>query len=116
MACCCSCFSTRCFPQIAETLAILPGLRLVEELLLLPARLNSDALSIVNLISSSTIPNSELGLLISDIVELLANPLFVGVSFIPRSANFVAHDLTSLAFSFNVEQVWIGCSPPSVER
>ncbi|KAL5756478.1 hypothetical protein ACOSP7_020905 [Xanthoceras sorbifolium] len=91
MACCCSCFSICCSPQVAEALAILRGLRLAEELLLLPAGLHLDALSVVNLISSSQISISKLGLLISDIMDLLNNPLFIGVSFIPRSAQILLH-------------------------
>ncbi|KAL5807182.1 hypothetical protein ACOSQ4_029915 [Xanthoceras sorbifolium] len=92
------------------------GLRLAEELLLLHAGLDSESLFVVNLISSSLIPASELGLLILDILKLLHYPSFVGVNFIPKSANFIAHDLASLAFSFSIKQVWIDHCLSIVER
>ncbi|KAH7573714.1 hypothetical protein JRO89_XS03G0197100 [Xanthoceras sorbifolium] len=81
-------FPIRCSPQIAEALAMLRGLQLAKEILLLSASLESDALYVINLISSSRIPESELGLLISYNLEFLINLCFVGASFIPRSAKF----------------------------
>ncbi|KAL5847673.1 hypothetical protein ACOSQ3_011197 [Xanthoceras sorbifolium] len=107
LACCCSCLNIICSPPIAEALAMIRGLHLAEDLLLLPASLNPDALSVINLIYSAWVPASELGLLISDILELFLNPSFHGVNFIPRSANFVAHDLANFAFSFSTEQIWL---------
>ncbi|KAK3185095.1 hypothetical protein Dsin_032381 [Dipteronia sinensis] len=76
-----------------QAFAILSGLRFAIEAGLLPCLIESDALAVVNLIRSSSIPFSETGLIIKDIRLMLENSPGCMVVFVPRKANMAAHEL-----------------------
>ncbi|TXG46285.1 hypothetical protein EZV62_028213 [Acer yangbiense] len=75
-------------PQIIEAMAILKGIWLAANAGLLPASLDSDALSVVNLVNSKVVPLADIG---------------VVISFVHRLANKVAHALAKLALTHEVK-------------
>ncbi|KAK2659363.1 hypothetical protein Ddye_005896 [Dipteronia dyeriana] len=87
-------------PEIIEAMAILRGLRLALENGLVPMILESDALDLVNKIRSQTVPSSEVGVIIHDILILLGNLDLSSIRFVSRLANKVAHCLAKLALKF----------------
>ncbi|KAK0601310.1 hypothetical protein LWI29_023054 [Acer saccharum] len=92
-------------PQVAEAVAVLRGLRLALESGLYPALLESDALSVVKMINERVIPCADIGIVLHDILVELGNPCFISVSFVPRLANCVAHNLAKLALGSEGEFV-----------
>ena len=102
-------------PQIAEALGILRGLFLARETGLFPAILESDALSIVDLIASPSAVDSDVGVLIHDIRSVLAYSNFFSVAFSSRLTNKVAHGLAKLALGYVGEFVWMEDCPLAVE-
>ncbi|KAK3217805.1 hypothetical protein Dsin_011775 [Dipteronia sinensis] len=100
MASLCQHIGTAYQPQIAETLAILRCLKLAVETGLVPAVVESDALSVVNAITSKMVPNTEVGMVIHDILCILRNSNFISVKLLPRLANKVSHSLARLALGY----------------
>ncbi|KAK2661569.1 hypothetical protein Ddye_000143 [Dipteronia dyeriana] len=102
-------------PCIAEAMAIRRGFRLAMESGLVPVVLESDALEVVNLLQSKIVPNSELGVIIHDISDIVDNSFLCSFHFVHRLANKVAHGLTKLALAHRGEFVWLEDCPLSVE-
>ncbi|KAK1574906.1 hypothetical protein Q3G72_000924 [Acer saccharum] len=115
MACLCQSVEACCHPQIAEALAIRRGLHFALEAGLVPAMLESDALSVVKMIGSNSVPNADIGVIIHDVFEFLGILCFESINFVPRLANKVAHSLAKLALSHRGEFVWLKDCPLSVE-
>ncbi|KAI9180595.1 hypothetical protein LWI28_006320 [Acer negundo] len=69
----CACFS----PQIAEATAILRGIRFAVDSGFLPAVVESDVKSVVDIINSGMAPLADIGLVIQDILLLLSCFLFL---------------------------------------
>ncbi|KAL5745280.1 hypothetical protein ACOSP7_026426 [Xanthoceras sorbifolium] len=107
MASCVKGFDSLYSPPIAEALAILCGINLVIETGLLPVCVESDAEFVVNLISSKAALISEIGVVIEEILHLLAMHLVSSARFIPKVANQVAHQLAKFDLSFVNEFVWL---------
>ncbi|KAK2646103.1 hypothetical protein Ddye_021298 [Dipteronia dyeriana] len=84
-------------PQIAEAKAILHGFPLALETGLYPAILESDALSVVNLIKAKEILSLDVGVVIHDILELVENVGVFSCDCAPRLSNKVAHGLAKIA-------------------
>ena len=59
-------------------------------------------------------PESEIGLIIHDILLFLENPLFSNINFVPILANKVAHGLAKLALDYVGEFFWLNGCPLSV--
>ncbi|KAK2661402.1 hypothetical protein Ddye_007935 [Dipteronia dyeriana] len=103
-------------PQTIEAAAILRGLDLAVEVGLYPAIVESDALTVVNLINYKSSPLTEIGLVILDIIHLLDSFSFVYFCHVSRVANTVAHSLAKVTLPLNFEFVWLEkCPPPCVE-
>ncbi|KAL6574838.1 hypothetical protein OROMI_012123 [Orobanche minor] len=83
-------------PELAETLAILEGLRLAKEFGWQQVTIESDCLSIINSINSSEVCLAASGHLVDEIKA--GSSLFSVISFQHsfRSANSLAHDLASI--------------------
>ncbi|KAK2656769.1 hypothetical protein Ddye_009821 [Dipteronia dyeriana] len=113
----CLCGNARGFyePQIAEAKAILRGFRLALETGLYTAILESDALSVVNLIKAKEIPSSDVSVVIHDILDLFENVGVFSCDFAPRLANKVAHGLAKIALRSRDEFVWMEDCPLVVE-
>ncbi|TXG72479.1 hypothetical protein EZV62_001058 [Acer yangbiense] len=102
-------------PQVAETLAILHGCRLAAELGLLPTVLESDALSVVEAVRLKSMPLSEVGVVIQDILEIFTSFPVFSICFVPRLANKVVHGLARLAVGHVGRFVWVNDCPLAVE-
>ncbi|KAK0580643.1 hypothetical protein LWI29_004599 [Acer saccharum] len=93
---------------------LLGCLRLVIIRIILFSLVESDALSVVDLISAKVTPSSDVGIIIHDILNLVSS-WFVSFNFVPRLANRVAHSLAKLALDYEGRSVWIGDCPLVVE-
>ncbi|KAK3200142.1 hypothetical protein Dsin_023557 [Dipteronia sinensis] len=101
-------------PQIAEAVAYLRGLVLAREAGLRPWEVELDAQTVVKLVSSLTVPCSEVGLVIKDIKLHLLNFPDSKISFVPMEANKAAHHLAKLGLLVEDVNVWLEECPPSV--
>ena len=70
---------------------------------LCPSSLELDALSVVNLINSNVLPGVDIGVVLHDIFLMLKNSFFSSISFVPRIANSVAHNLAKIALDYEGE-------------
>ncbi|KAL5787999.1 hypothetical protein ACOSP7_004948 [Xanthoceras sorbifolium] len=104
------------FPQCAQAEAMCFRLSIALEAGFSPILLESDALSVVNLVISKSPSYSEIGLFILDILNLLEYSSVCGVSYSHRCTNMVDHSLAKLVFSFSSETIWVADFPPSVEN
>ncbi|KAK0583808.1 hypothetical protein LWI29_003361 [Acer saccharum] len=105
-----ACFS----PLIAKAMTILRGIHFVADTGLLPAVMESDAKSVVELINTKCCSCADVGVIISDILALI-NFFNISVSFVPRKANMTAHALTKLALVFDRDLFWMEEHPPCLE-
>ncbi|KAL5770148.1 hypothetical protein ACOSP7_014302 [Xanthoceras sorbifolium] len=71
MASCAQSLDSCFFPSIVKAMAILRGLRLAIDTSFVLALIESDAKSVVNLILSSFVPLSEIGIVTNEILSLL---------------------------------------------
>ncbi|KAK3229180.1 hypothetical protein Dsin_001061 [Dipteronia sinensis] len=115
MASFCQNIRTYYLPQTAEAMAILEGIHLVVNSGLLPVSLESNALSVVQVISKKEAPSSEVGVVVNDILRLLCQVDIVSVNFVPRLAISVAHGLARLALSHAGQLIWLEDCPLCVE-
>ncbi|KAK2658310.1 hypothetical protein Ddye_004843 [Dipteronia dyeriana] len=96
-------------------MAIRKGLQLALETGLVPASLESDALRVVNLIGSKSVPCSDVGVVIRDILILLENHCFSIIDFVSRLVNKVSHSRAKLVLVHKDEFVWLDEHHLSVE-
>ncbi|KAL5764425.1 hypothetical protein ACOSQ2_017019 [Xanthoceras sorbifolium] len=91
--------------DIAKDVAIHIGINLATKSGLLPTIVESDYLSVINLILGSWPIRSETGLVIEDILDL--KELFSLTSFVfsRRRANMVAHNLVKMALVHAIDLV-----------
>ncbi|KAK3188793.1 hypothetical protein Dsin_028354 [Dipteronia sinensis] len=82
--------------QVAESVAILRGIQLALDTGLWQCTVESDAQVVVNLINSKSCVNSDVDLIITNILYLLGNLSDCSVRFAPRIANRAAHSLAKL--------------------
>ncbi|KAK3198821.1 hypothetical protein Dsin_022236 [Dipteronia sinensis] len=94
-------------PHIAEATAILCGIQLAIDSGLNPVIVESDAAVVVEWINGGDILYSEIGVIISNIKNLLQQIHCAAVAFVPRSANQVAHCLAKYALSCNEDRYWL---------
>ncbi|KAK2652460.1 hypothetical protein Ddye_012316 [Dipteronia dyeriana] len=105
-------------PQSAKVVAILRGLQLARDSGLWPCSIESDALSVVNLINLKVVPCAEIGLVIQDILSLVDKLYICEVSFVQRDANMATHWLAKFGLSSVSDLVWLenvpSCMSPFV--
>ncbi|KAK0583366.1 hypothetical protein LWI29_036220 [Acer saccharum] len=101
-------------PQVVEAEAIRRGLRLVLDTCLFPCVLDSDAEVVVRWINSGKLLNSEIGVIIMDIQNLLLQARCVLINFSPRKANQIAHVLAKNGLSCVEDMFWLEEFPPCV--
>ncbi|KAL5737298.1 hypothetical protein ACOSP7_030059 [Xanthoceras sorbifolium] len=77
------------------------GLQLASDLDLLQAIVEADSLDVVIAINNPYVYLSELGLVISEVVDLLSRCPGSKVLYVPLSANMVAHTLASFALKID---------------
>ncbi|KAL5751207.1 hypothetical protein ACOSP7_025810 [Xanthoceras sorbifolium] len=92
--------------EVAEVYAILNGLHLAIESGFSHLSVESDALNVITYLVQEKPPNSEVGLVVADILSL-CNRVVVSFAFVPRCANFVAHSLFRNSFSIDNVFIWL---------
>ncbi|KAK3227400.1 hypothetical protein Dsin_007262 [Dipteronia sinensis] len=107
--------SARVSPQVAEAMADLRGVRFVFGSGLIPAIIESDAKSVMDLILDEVVPLTDVGTVISDILMLNKNHN-ISFSYAPRNANSIAHMLTRLSLSSEEDQFLLEYYLPYVEN
>ncbi|KAK2648274.1 hypothetical protein Ddye_015763 [Dipteronia dyeriana] len=103
-------------PQMAEALSLWGGLVLTREVGLWPCHVETDAKVVVDLTYKTKIPRSEIGLVIQDIIQLLANVANYSLRFNPRTTNLVAHCLAKYGLNVEGDIVWLEECPPCVSQ
>lgn len=99
-------------PKTAELIAIREVLSWIKRLGYDQIVLESDALTVVKaLLSSSTSDFSSFGSLVDDCKSLIAEMNSVSVSFVPRSANSVAHLIARAASTISDRMEWLSTPP-----
>ncbi|KAK3219693.1 hypothetical protein Dsin_013663 [Dipteronia sinensis] len=96
------------------SVAILRGIQLALDTGFWQCTVESDAQVVVNLINSKSCVNSDVGLIITDILCLLGNLLDCSVRFTPRIANRAAHSLAKLGLVYESDAFWMEEVPPCV--
>ncbi|KAL5812772.1 hypothetical protein ACOSQ3_027722 [Xanthoceras sorbifolium] len=97
--------------EVAEATVLLNGIHLAFESGFKRLVVESDAKNLVSYISSNSPHQSEVGLIISDIL-VLCHDADVVFSFVPRSANYVAHALARNSFTIDDISIWMEDAPP----
>ncbi|KAL5817864.1 hypothetical protein ACOSQ3_026242 [Xanthoceras sorbifolium] len=92
--------------NVAEVSAILNGLHFTIEFGFSHLLVESDALNVITYLVQEKLPNSEVGLVVADILSL-CNRVVVSFAFVPRCANFVAHSLFRNSFSIDNVFIWL---------
>ncbi|KAL5845242.1 hypothetical protein ACOSQ4_011200 [Xanthoceras sorbifolium] len=101
--------------EMAEAIALLRGLKLTAEIGLHPIILESDSVTVVQLIRSKSHVLSELGLVMHEIFNIMLHVPVNNVCVGPVMANKVAHDLANFALTMEDKLVWIEDFPFCIE-
>ncbi|KAL5758066.1 hypothetical protein ACOSP7_020677 [Xanthoceras sorbifolium] len=91
--------------EVVEASAILNGPQLVIESRFSHLLVESDALNIITYFVQEKPHNSEVGLVVADILSL-CNRAIVSFAFVTRCANSVAHSLARNSFSIDNVSIW----------
>ncbi|KAL5779688.1 hypothetical protein ACOSQ2_010425 [Xanthoceras sorbifolium] len=89
-------------------------MKLAAESGLLPATVESDSLSVINLILSDSPIRSEIGLVIKDILELKVLYGFSSFVFSLRSTNRITHNLAKMALVHALDIILLEEVPPNI--
>ncbi|KAL5803555.1 hypothetical protein ACOSQ4_031860 [Xanthoceras sorbifolium] len=101
--------------EVTEAMAMLHGIQFATEMGLRPIGIESDSSSIVSAINSKDISRSDVGLVLSDIIQLIDSLSVIHVVFVPHNCNTVAHSLAKFSLSVVEPLLWLEDSPPCVE-
>ncbi|KAL5748652.1 hypothetical protein ACOSQ2_025949 [Xanthoceras sorbifolium] len=101
--------------EIAEASAILIGLHLAIESGFSHLLVESDALNIIFYLVQEKPSNSEVGLVVADILSFCSRAV-VSFAFVPRCANSVAHSLARNSFSIDNVSIWMEDAPPWLDQ
>ncbi|KAK2642672.1 hypothetical protein Ddye_024435 [Dipteronia dyeriana] len=102
--------------KLAEAMAIIWGIGFTVDSSLMPAIIESDALSMVSHINSGSPNHTKLGFICGDIAKYIQDGVIIVVSFVPQKANVVTHTLAKMALSINHDRFWMETFPSCVER
>ncbi|KAK2663455.1 hypothetical protein Ddye_002029 [Dipteronia dyeriana] len=97
-------------------MAIKWGIQFTLDTGLVPAMVESDALSVVKMVNSGVSTSVNIGLVVDEVVAFLQLNDVVSVSFVYRKANFVAHSLSKLALKISDDLFWLQTYLTSVEE
>ncbi|KAL5767563.1 hypothetical protein ACOSQ2_014346 [Xanthoceras sorbifolium] len=101
-------------PKVAEALAILRGVQLALDSSFNPFCIESDAASVVHLISSRTNSFADIGLVVDDIILFLDRLPDFSIFAIRRSVNKVAHKLARFALGLVSYSIWLEDFPSCI--
>ena len=85
--------------EFAEASAILEGIKLAEELGLIPLVVESDSLNVTRLMSKKISINLKIDWVISEISGFICKKSVFVVKHIPRSCNSAAHNAAKIALN-----------------
>ncbi|KAK3188397.1 hypothetical protein Dsin_027958 [Dipteronia sinensis] len=102
-------------PQVAKAIAILKGIQFAMEKDLLPTVIESDAKGVVELINRGVTPCSDVGVITTDILALLATRP-ISIVYSSRPTNIVAVKLAKIASLATSSKIWVNSAPLSVEN
>lgn len=105
----------RPFVVEAEAFAILESTNLALEQGLHQIELESDSLSAISQIRSLDLAISGVGLIISDILDLIASFGHISFSYVSRKCIFLAHDLAKYGLSSRANCFWMEESPSFIQ-
>ncbi|KAL5774533.1 hypothetical protein ACOSP7_012090 [Xanthoceras sorbifolium] len=103
-------------PQVAEVVSLLHGLQFAADSGFSCLHVKSDARGVIKLLNDHSIPDSDLGLVISDILSISVNPFVLSFNFVPRVTNRVADALAKATKLLDSGCFWIESCTPDVER
>ncbi|GAY45467.1 hypothetical protein CUMW_089680 [Citrus unshiu] len=91
----------------ASTSAILEGIKLVEELGLIPLVVESDSLNVIRLMSKRISSNLEIDWVITEVREFIYKNSVFAVKHISRSCNSAAHNVAKIALARSELYMWV---------
>ncbi|ESR64134.1 hypothetical protein CICLE_v10010478mg, partial [Citrus x clementina] len=91
----------------ASTSAILEGIKLVEELGLIPLVVESDSLNVIRLMSKRISSNLEIDWVITEVREFIYKNSVFAVKHISRSRNSAAHNVAKIALARSEPYMWV---------
>ncbi|KAL5741815.1 hypothetical protein ACOSP7_028547 [Xanthoceras sorbifolium] len=100
-------FDLRVSVLVAEAMAIRRGIQFAVELGFSSVGIESDSSSLISLIINKDPPLSDVGLVVSDIIQLVSSLSISFINFVPRSCNGVAHAITRFGLSIP-DFFWFG--------
>ena len=100
--------------ELVEMFAVEQGISLARELQLSRVMLESDALSVINVINDSTFGTSY-GHIIQDISHAQSSFDFCSFKHLNRSFNSAAHELAQFARRNGSAHLWKGVTPPFLD-
>uniref|UniRef100_A0A803P6S3 RNase H type-1 domain-containing protein n=1 Tax=Cannabis sativa TaxID=3483 RepID=A0A803P6S3_CANSA len=103
-------------PLQLELMAICRGLQLGIQQRYEQFSIESDCLQAVNLIQKKEDGCRDIDGLLHQIRSLMCHVNFVGISFVFREANRVAHELANYALVHKASAIWIGVIPPCAHQ
>ncbi|KAL5834011.1 hypothetical protein ACOSQ3_017685 [Xanthoceras sorbifolium] len=101
--------------EVTEASAILNGFHLAIDSGFTHLLVESDALNVINFLIEKKPPNSEVGLVIVDILAI-CNSAMVFFSFVPHCANSVAHELARNSFFIDDVSIWLEDVTPWLDQ
>ncbi|KAK9211292.1 hypothetical protein WN943_000666 [Citrus x changshan-huyou] len=93
--------------NFAEASAILEGIKLVEELGLIPLVVESDSLNVIRLMSKRISSNLEIDWVITEVREFICKKSVFAVKHISRSCNSAAHNVAKIALARSELYMWV---------
>ncbi|KAK3212224.1 hypothetical protein Dsin_016930 [Dipteronia sinensis] len=90
------------------------GIVFAKDMWLLPAVVELDVLGVVNLINTGSAISADVGVVLSDIFNIISTSGIELVQYVPRMANMVAHSIARMALSISQDCFWVEECPSSV--
>ncbi|KAL5800234.1 hypothetical protein ACOSQ4_033118 [Xanthoceras sorbifolium] len=97
--------------EVVESVAILEGIRLAVEKLMVAVVVESDCMNVVSFCNGQLVSRQDVGNNVLDVQELLAAFSGFVLSFVPRSCNKLAHELAKLAICSGRSFFWSDSFP-----
>ncbi|TXG50387.1 hypothetical protein EZV62_022911 [Acer yangbiense] len=102
--------------EMLEAQACLEGIHLAIDIGVSGVIIESDAASVIQLLSDQTVPRTELGAIIHTSLALGASVNLLSYVAVRREANSVAHCIAQHALSLDSPVVWFEEMPPDIAR
>ncbi|KAL9439976.1 hypothetical protein AB3S75_018774 [Citrus x aurantiifolia] len=100
--------------DFAAASAILEGIKLAEELGLIPLVVESDSLNVIRLMSKRISSNLEIDWVIAEVGEFICKKSVFAVKHISRSCNSTAHNVAKIALARSEPCMWAQQAPSDI--